>query len=117
MIRRPPRSTRTDTLFPYSTPFRSVVVALNGVAAGAGFQLSLHSDLRIAHAGVRMSQPEINAGIQSVVGSMIMREVIGLARTAEMALSCRLVGAEAAYGYGRLNDKIGRASCRARGCT
>src|SRR3546814_15128178 len=23
MIRRPPRSTRTDTLFPYPTPFRS----------------------------------------------------------------------------------------------
>src|SRR3546814_5969916 len=96
---------------------KPVVVALNGVAAGAGFPLSLHSDLRIAHPGVRMSQPEINAGIQTVVGTMIMREVIGLARTAEMALSCRLVGAEAAYGYGRLNDKIGRASCRARGCT
>src|SRR3546814_3973678 len=26
MIRRPPRSTRTDTLFPYTTLFRSVVV-------------------------------------------------------------------------------------------
>src|SRR3546814_12293588 len=25
MIRRPPRSTRTDTLFPYSTLFRSIV--------------------------------------------------------------------------------------------
>src|SRR3546814_9995794 len=25
MIRRPPRSTRTDTLFPYTTPFRSTV--------------------------------------------------------------------------------------------
>src|SRR3546814_2088793 len=24
MIRRPPRSTRTDTLFPYTTPFRSI---------------------------------------------------------------------------------------------
>src|SRR3546814_20699398 len=24
MIRRPPRSTRTDTLFPYTTPFRSL---------------------------------------------------------------------------------------------
>src|SRR3546814_15149413 len=23
MLRRPPRSTRTDTLFPYTTPFRS----------------------------------------------------------------------------------------------
>src|SRR3546814_5017924 len=26
MIRRPPRSTRTDTLCPYTTPFRSTVV-------------------------------------------------------------------------------------------
>src|SRR3546814_8129569 len=26
MIRRPPRSTRTDTLFPYTTLFRSVTV-------------------------------------------------------------------------------------------
>src|SRR3546814_2591829 len=28
MIRRPPRSTRTDTLFPYTTLFRSEAVAL-----------------------------------------------------------------------------------------
>src|SRR3546814_12380047 len=28
MIRRPPRSTRTDTLFPYTTLFRSVMVAV-----------------------------------------------------------------------------------------
>src|SRR3546814_2647382 len=28
MIRRPPRSTRTDTLFPYTTLFRSVRTAL-----------------------------------------------------------------------------------------
>src|SRR3546814_13446864 len=28
MIRRPPRSTRTDTLFPYTTLFRSTVVAV-----------------------------------------------------------------------------------------
>src|SRR3546814_9408416 len=36
MIRRPPRSTRTDTLFPYTTLFRSVVSAAcgeDGVAA------------------------------------------------------------------------------------
>src|SRR3546814_10810197 len=29
MIRRPPRSTRTDTLFPYTTLFRSINSALN----------------------------------------------------------------------------------------
>src|SRR3546814_7558815 len=27
MIRRPPRSTRTDTLFPYTTLFRSIMAA------------------------------------------------------------------------------------------
>src|SRR3546814_10170372 len=35
MILRPPRSTRTDTLFPYTTLFRSVRGAAGGVAGGA----------------------------------------------------------------------------------
>src|SRR3546814_7066028 len=30
MIRRPPRSTRTDTLFPYTTLFRSLIAFLQG---------------------------------------------------------------------------------------
>src|SRR3546814_289488 len=34
MIRRPPRSTRTDTLFPYTTLFRSHLVDLVGGEAG-----------------------------------------------------------------------------------
>src|SRR3546814_11404081 len=36
MIRRPPRSTRTDTLFPYTTLFRStrIVFITQGVSAG-----------------------------------------------------------------------------------
>src|SRR3546814_6056504 len=33
MIRRPPRSTRTDTLFPYTTLFRSIEVARTAVVA------------------------------------------------------------------------------------
>src|SRR3546814_12286478 len=33
MIRRPPRSTRTDTLFPYTTLFRSVGVAPHSLRA------------------------------------------------------------------------------------
>src|SRR3546814_4717042 len=37
MIRRPPRSTRTDTLFPYTTLFRSVgVQRREGEVAGLG---------------------------------------------------------------------------------
>src|SRR3546814_19669715 len=43
MIRRPPRSTRTDTLFPYTTLFRSVkdeAVAAFADDAGAAAQVS-----------------------------------------------------------------------------
>src|SRR3546814_14723890 len=50
MIRRPPRSTRTDTLFPYTTLFRSVVVAIDadvaGVAAGAAFDAAVVAEHR-----------------------------------------------------------------------
>src|SRR3546814_13735998 len=34
MIRRPPRSTRTDTLFPYTTLFRSAILAEHPLLAG-----------------------------------------------------------------------------------
>src|SRR3546814_4895293 len=34
MIRRPPRSTRTDTLFPYTTLVRSTRLARGGVVSG-----------------------------------------------------------------------------------
>src|SRR3546814_3315050 len=41
MIRRPPRSTRTDTLFPYTTLFRSTLYASTGFAGA--YALSRHS--------------------------------------------------------------------------
>src|SRR3546814_8770694 len=40
MVRRPPRSTRTDTLFPYTTLFRSVELRPHRTAIGAE-----HADL------------------------------------------------------------------------
>src|SRR3546814_3894192 len=48
MIRRPPRSTRTDTLFPYTTLFRSggrAPAGARGAEGAAGGQLRLHQGL------------------------------------------------------------------------
>src|SRR3546814_1101555 len=47
MIRRPPRSTRTDTLFPYTTLFRSVlerIEALRGQVIPDGVQVEVTRD-------------------------------------------------------------------------
>src|SRR3546814_12984484 len=41
MIRRPPRSTRTDTLFPYTTLFRSKF-GLRGISEVLRFDLARH---------------------------------------------------------------------------
>src|SRR3546814_1716148 len=61
MIRRPPRSTRTDTLFPYTTLFRSsratgarrALRANVGVATGGARLISLTQSLALmgVHAG------------------------------------------------------------------
>src|SRR3546814_19077196 len=48
MIRRPPRSTRTDTLFPYTTLFRSGRQAINSPVQSFASDLILVS-LVIAH--------------------------------------------------------------------
>lgn len=82
---------------------KPLVIALNGVAAGSAFQVALLGDFRIGHPGVRMGQPEINAGIASTTGPWIMREMIGLARTIDLTLSGRLMDAEECRTLGLIN--------------
>src|SRR3546814_4907347 len=59
MIRRPPRSTRTDTLFPYTTLFRSGAGGRGGRAGDAarhhlGYRdAQSHRDLRVSRHGDR----------------------------------------------------------------
>src|SRR3546814_19576724 len=49
MIRRPPRSTRTDTLFPYTTLFRSMALASRGPILAYWSDLIAHLRLELAH--------------------------------------------------------------------
>lgn len=82
---------------------KPLIAALNGVAAGSAFQVSLLCDFRIAHPGVRMGQPEINSGIASTTGPWIMREIIGLARTIDLTLSGRLMDSAECQAIGIIN--------------
>src|SRR3546814_10372600 len=53
MIRRPPRSTRTDTLLPYTTLFRSVVRS-NGVLFVLGFMCQKTTTYVLIQTAVRL---------------------------------------------------------------
>jgi enoyl-CoA hydratase/carnithine racemase len=85
---------------------KPLVAALNGVAAGSAFQVSLLCDMRIGHSGVWMGQPEIDAGIPSTTGPWIMREHIGLARTIELTLTGRLMDADECVHLGLINRVV-----------
>jgi enoyl-CoA hydratase len=85
---------------------KPVIAALNGVAAGSAFQVSLLCDFRIGHPGVTMGQPEINSGIASTTGPWIMREIIGLARTIDLTLSGRMMDADECLRIGVMNRVV-----------
>src|SRR3546814_4005862 len=62
MIRRPPISTRTDTLFPYTTLFRSSGIGQARVQERADrleFRVGKPFEHRKAADGIRRAQPEI----------------------------------------------------------
>ena len=85
---------------------KPIVAALNGVAAGSAFQVALLCDLRVAHSGVRMGQPEILSGIPTVTGNWIMREMIGLGRTIDLTLTGRMLDADEADKFGLISRLV-----------
>src|SRR3546814_9649681 len=65
MIRRPPRSTRTATLFPYTTLCRSSrgTVRLHGACVGSGVEVAAAAHRRIAAADSWFQLPEVRMGL------------------------------------------------------
>src|SRR3546814_11162349 len=113
MTRRPPRSTRTDTLFPYTTLFRSLRHRnrLDDIRPGLR--------QRLAFGGVRGDGLQGNArwSIRGPEGNPDAR-----ARRTEIVAVAAGLGAET-FELARpgvvpvgLRRELGRASCRDRGC-
>src|SRR3546814_11149565 len=101
MIRRPPRSTRTDTLFPYTTRFRSELADLPGIAERlATIDRAVDYDARFAQA--LHGRP--------VVLGFFFKPRLGDGEPAMTGSLCApLISAQDA-------KQIGRASCRERVC-
>ncbi|MGH8812206.1 MAG: enoyl-CoA hydratase/isomerase family protein [Advenella sp.] len=85
---------------------KPIVAALNGTAVGAGFQIALMCDLRIAHPALRMGQPEVKAGLASIVGSYLMSLQIGHSLNQELSLTGELITGERAHALGLVNDLV-----------
>src|SRR3546814_14413026 len=111
MIRRPPRSTRTDTLFPYTTLFRSREVGAGEVDAAESHALergactlsAARADPgeMIDHQPPHLGRGTLQAGGDHAGGEVGAREVGAV----------EVAGAQVGTG-----EEIGSASCRDRVC-
>lgn len=85
-----------------------VICAMHGVAYGAGLQIALGADIRIAHPDARMSIMEIKWGlVPDMAISTTLREIMPLDRVKELAFSGRVVEAPEALELGlitRMHD-------------
>src|SRR3546814_14091596 len=105
MRRRPPRSTRTDTLFPYTTLFRSP--SEQGRLQGWLDAMGVRYGDRIA-----LDDPSAYgaSSAQATVRAMVERRGLLLSRDAPVTTGA------VPEGYLRVVVKIGRESCGERVC-
>jgi enoyl-CoA hydratase/carnithine racemase len=86
---------------------KPVVAAINGVAVGAGCDIALASDLRVASTAARFGQAYIKLGYcPDAGGSFLLPRLIGEARAMELIYTGRIIAADEADRLGLLNALV-----------
>ncbi len=85
---------------------KPIVAQLHGHAAGAGFQLALMADIRIAGASAKLGMTELKIGSPPIVGSAMLRPVIGDSLMRWMILTAEFVDADTALRMGLVHEVV-----------
>ncbi len=88
---------------------KPIIVAVNGIAAGAGFNLAIAGDMIIAVEEATFSQVYINTGLVPDFGGLyFLPRMIGLARAKELVFTGRTINAREAKDIGLVNQVVPR---------
>src|SRR5216110_1451916 len=96
----------------HHAPF-PVVAAVNGPCLGAGFELALACDLRVAGTTATFGLPEVRVGVPSVIEAALLPPLVGPGRAAELLLTGEPITAERAHEWGLVNDVVPAERLRA----
>ena len=83
------------------------IAAVNGSAVGAGCDLAMYCDMRVASENAMFAESFIKVGIiPGDGGAWILPRIAGFARAAEMAFTGEAINAQQAYEWGMLNRLV-----------
>jgi enoyl-CoA hydratase/carnithine racemase len=93
---------------------KPLIAQLHGHVAGAGLQLALLSDLRLAAAGTRLGMTESNIGSAAILGSFLLIPVIGEALMKRLVLHSDFIDAEEARRWNLVHEVVPAEALAAR---
>lgn len=105
-----PRDRMSDLAVNMGTPERCrkpVIAAMERFAFGAGFELALACDIRIATESTKLALPEMDLGIiPGSGGTQRLARLIGLGRASGVLMRAHRMSAAEAYNWGILNEVV-----------
>ncbi|MGO9612529.1 MAG: enoyl-CoA hydratase/isomerase family protein [Dissulfurispiraceae bacterium] len=87
---------------------KPVIAALRGFTLGAGCEIALACDMRIASESAKLGQPEFNLGlIPGFGGTQRLARLVGIGKAKELILTGRIINAKDAAIIGLVNSVVG----------
>lgn len=86
---------------------KPIIAAINGIAMGGGFEMSMACDIRIAAESAVFALPEINMGLLPAAGGMTrLPRLVGAGIAKELIFTGRRISAEEALRIGLVNKVV-----------
>lgn len=86
--------------------WKPVISAINGAAVGAGCEIALSSDIRLASSNSLIGMPEAKRGMGATFGATLLPKLISPSVAAQMLFTGKLVNAEEALSIGLVDEVL-----------
>lgn len=84
--------------------YKPVISAINGAAVGAGCEIALASDIRLAISGSKIGMSEAKRGMGATFGATILPKLVSPSFAAKMLFTGKLITSEKAFKVGLVDE-------------